>query len=405
MEHMLEPHRENISCAYCGDAPINHKLFYYASLISIALDNHTIKVTKHAPKFLVNIVDAFLVFFFETSLFFGWAKLSDDIDKAVTFRSRVIWEEGRRRGLEMKQVIFFGRALDQYRTRINGKIFYFDSLPIPSKLLNLNQNWDDKFILKKEFEKSNIPTPKCFQFGAFYPQDLEQIFNKFEKPVIVKPRIGSRGRHTVTNIHDLEHFKKGVEVAKGLCAYLIVEEHLEGHICRATFVNGELVGFYRATPTHVIGDGKRTVRELIMERDMNRPDRVEKILVNVELENYIARSGFGLEDILPNGLRLLLSHRAGRLFGGITREMLSELHPSFVPILTKAAQLVGLPVIGFDCIVPDPTKDAHSQKWGIIECNTLPFIDLHYYALQGKPMNIAGKIWDLWQLPTINVPQ
>jgi len=76
--------------------------------------------------------------------------------------------------------------------------------------------------------------------------------------------------------------------------------------------------------------------------------------------------------------------------------MLDDLHPSFIPILKQAAKIVDLSVVGFDCIIPDPTKDANSQRWGIIECNTLPFIDLHYYALEGKPKNIAGMIWDMW---------
>ena len=77
--------------------------------------------------------------------------------------------------------------------------------------------------------------------------------------------------------------------------------------------------------------------------------------------------------------------------------MIDGLHPSFIPIFERAAQAVDLAVVGFDSIIPDPTKPAETQKWGIIECNTLPFIDLHYDALEGKPRNIAGMIWDLWR--------
>ena len=77
--------------------------------------------------------------------------------------------------------------------------------------------------------------------------------------------------------------------------------------------------------------------------------------------------------------------------------MVNELHPSFIPIFKKAYDVVGLSVVGFDAIIPDPTKPANSQRWGIIECNSLPFIDLHYYALEGKPKNIAGMIWDMWK--------
>lgn len=391
-----EPQRKKISCIYCGDAPINHQLFYFSSLISTTMDSHILKVTKHAPDFLKDFVDWLFFVFFEFFLFCGWAKLSDDIDKAKTFRSRIIWEEAKRRGIEMKQIILFGRPVDHYRTKLNGKIIYFNSLPIPQELLVLSKNWDDKFLLKEEFSKHNIPIPTYVQFPIFFRQNIEKIFSKFKTPIIVKPRTGSRGRHTVTNIQTLEQFKKGIEVAKQICSYLVAEEHLYGDVCRATFVNGKLMGFYRGGAPFVIGDGVKTVSELIVEKDLHRPERVQKVLVNDEMKNFVLRSGFKMDDVLPENLKLILTYRTGRLYGGVTHEMWDELHPSFVPILEKAAKIVDLPVVGFDCIVPDPTTDAGAQRWGIIECNTLPFIDLHYYALFGKPKNIAGAIWDMW---------
>ncbi|MBP9711752.1 MAG: hypothetical protein KBD55_01840 [Candidatus Pacebacteria bacterium] len=393
----IEPKREKSSCDYCGDAPINHGLFYFTSLISMLVDNHVIKVTKNVPEYFKNLVDRFIYFTFDVFVFFKMAVLSDDISKTNTFRSRVVWEEARRRGIDMKQLVLFGKPIDQYRTKLGKHYAYFNSLPIPPKLLNMKQNWDDKFILKNELIKNDIPIPKYVQFPTFYHESLDKIFAKLEKPIIVKPRIGSRGRHTVTNIRTLGQFENGVKIAGKICSYLVAEEHIEGDVCRATLIKGKLMGFYRGASPFVIGDGVKSVRELINDKDANRPDRVEKVLVNDELINYIKRLGYEMESVVPSGLRLGLSHRTGRLFGGETKEMLDELHPSFIPILEKAAGVVELAVAGFDCIVPDPTKDANSQKWGIIECNTLPFIDLHYYALYGKPKNIAGAVWDIWE--------
>ena len=396
MDKLPEPHREKSPCIYCGDAYVNHTLHYFLSLFSVAFDNHIGKTVKHAPNFMREFVDWLLLAFFEILLWLRLAKLSDDINLAKTFRSRVIWEEAKRRGITMRQFIMFGRPIDQYRTRLNGRLFYFDSLPIPSKLQAMRKNWDDKFLLKKELSKKNIPVPEYHTFLSFWPQDLEKIFSKFKKPIIVKPRVGSRGRHTVTNIYTMEQFRAGIDVAKQVSPHISVEEHLMGDVCRATFVSGKLMGFYRGVVPFVFGDGVSTVRQLILEKDAHRHERVEKILINKEMEDYISRLGFGLNDVLPTGVRLSLSYRTGRLFGGTTKEMLDELHPSFGPILTEAARMVALPVIGFDCIVPEPTEDAFTQRWGIIECNTLPFIDLHYYALEGHPKNIAGAIWDLW---------
>ncbi|MCE9549154.1 hypothetical protein K8Q98_02025 [Candidatus Nomurabacteria bacterium] len=396
METFSEPHSQKSSCPYCGDAPINHKLFYFASLFSTKIDSHIVKVTKHAPNFLRDFVDFLLVIFFKILLFFRIVKLSDDINKAKTFRSRVVWEEARKRGIDMKQLMMLGSPMDEYVATINGNPFYFNSLPIPTNLLVMKRNWDDKFILKEELSKKNIPVPSYLQFSAILSGNVENIFYKLQKPVIIKPQMGSRGRHTMTNIHTLEQFQEGVNIAKQICGYLVAEEHLHGDVCRATFVNGELMGFYKGSAPHVIGDGVKTIQELVLEKDAKRPERVEKVSLNKEIQEHINRSGFKVNDVLPYGLRLQLTHRTGRLFGGVTKEMLDELHPSFLPILREAAQIVDLPVIGFDCVVPDPTKEQNTQRWGIIECNTLPFIDLHYYALEGKPKNIAGKIWDLW---------
>ncbi len=395
---MIEPQLKKISCPYCGDASINHTLSYWKGLVSIPLDNYTQRIIKHAPRFIEELADFVPVFLFKILLFFGLASLSGDVDKANNFRSRIIWEEAKRRGIKMEQLIFFGKPLDYYRALLNGRVVYFESIPIPSPFLGMKKNWDDKVALKQELRKKNIPVPFYLPLPFFHLPKVENIFSKFTKPVIIKPRIGSRGRHTLTNICTLSHFITGINIAKQICPFLVVEEHLWGDVCRATLVGGLLAGFQKASAPSVVGDGRKTIRQLILEKDNQRPDRVGVVHTSEELHNYLSRSGFSIEDVLPSGVFLPLSHRMGRLWGGKTKEMIDDgLHPSFIPILEKAAKITGLVVLGFDCIVPDPTKDANSQKWGIIECNTLPFIDLHYYTLEGKPRNIAGMIWDLWK--------
>lgn len=395
-----EPTIKKISCSYCGDAPIHHLFSYIGGLIFISVDNHVVNVASRAPKFLRSFVDWLHIFLFKTLAFLKLVRFSSDIERANTFRSRVIWEEAERRGIKMEQVILFGKPLDFYRATLNEpkrQKIYFESLPIPPNFLYMRKNWDDKFILKEELHKHDIPVPLSLPVSIFFEQNLEQIFEKFKKPVIVKPKVGSRGRHTITNINTMQEFFEGVGIVKQICPYVVVEEHLSGYVCRATLVDGVLAGFYRGHAPFVVGDGKKNMRELIEEKDKNRQERVERVQVGEELHRHIARSGFKIDDVVPEGIAVSLTHRVGRLFGGTTKEMLDELHPSFTPIFERAVKMLGLGVAGFDAIIPDPTKPADSQRWGIIECNTLPFIDLHYYALEGKPKNIAGMIWDFWK--------
>ncbi|OGI98232.1 hypothetical protein A3H53_03775 [Candidatus Nomurabacteria bacterium RIFCSPLOWO2_02_FULL_40_10] len=400
-----EPTVKKSSCSYCGNAPVNHTLSFLESMVFVTLDNHAKKFLKYVPLFVTNFVDLVPEFLYRTLVFCRLAEFSGDMERAGSFRSKIIWEEARRRGIKMEQVIFLGKPLDQYRAMLEigekRQFFYFESIPIQPEFLDMSKNWDDKMIMKREFEKHGIPIPAYSEFSIFsflsFKKNLENIFSKFKKPIIVKPRVGSRGRHTIININNLEQFREGIDVAGQICSHLIVEEHLEGSVCRATLVDGRLAGFYKGTAPTLEGDGRKTIQELIEELDKKRASRVEPIRISKELHEHISRAGFSVSDILPAGETLVLSHRMGRFFGGKTIEMIDSLHPSFIPVFEKVAKVTGLSVVGFDAIIKDPAKPANTQRWGIIECNTLPFIDLHYYALEGKPKNIAGMIWDLWE--------
>lgn len=397
----MEEHQKYLNksaCAYCGDAHVNHVFLYLTGLISSITDPLLSWLGHRTPKFLTNTAEGILHLMLQVMLLLGFAKFSNDIEKAASLRSKIVWEEALRKGIKPEQLIIFGKPSEHMRAKINGKYFYYDSLPIPIKFTDsLNTDWDDKFILKKRLENVGVPVPRFAEIPIFSKNKVKMLFDQFEKPLIVKPALGSRGRHTTTNINDFQSFQKAIKVGRMISPFLVMEEHLYGYVCRATFVDGKFAGFYRAEPPIVIGDGKKNIRELILERDATRPDRVSKIEMTQEIAEHMRRQGYDLNHILSDGKKIALTHRTGRLFGGRTREMWNELHPSFIPILEKAAKMTKLPILGFDCIVPDPEKDESSQRWGIIECNTLPYIDLHYFALEGKPQNIAGMVWDLWK--------
>jgi cyanophycin synthetase len=104
-----------------------------------------------------------------------------------------------------------------------------------------------------------------------------------------------------------------------------------------------------------------------------------------------------LESVIPKDTIVHLLAKTGRLYGGYTKEMIPEVHPKMHSIFKKAGEIVSVPVAGFDLIIEDPKADPDTQNWGIIECNSLPFIALHYFALEGEPVNVATFIWDLWK--------
>lgn len=384
-------------CAACGSSQINHPLMYILSVMEETIGNFENRFFSFArnPK-SQKITQVTEKLFFNTLATIGLVNFSNDIEKAVTGRSKLIWQEARKRGIEMRQAIAFGKPLEFYRAKINGKMLYYQSLPIPSHLHQSGYHWlDDKFKLFEVLSKGRIPVPKTEKIYNW--QEALEAFETMKKPIIVKPKHGSLGRHTTTNINTKEELKKAFDLVKVISVSMVMQEHLFGSVCRATVINNELVAFFRADPPRIIGNGIKSIQKLIEEKNSSRPERISEISINNDLIDFIGRQGYLLDSIPENGITINLSAKTGRFYGGYTREMLPEVHPKMYEIFKKAGELVEAPVVGFDLIIEDPTKDPETQKWGVIECNSMPFIDLHYFALEGKPVDLAGRIWDLWK--------
>ncbi|MFA6257561.1 MAG: hypothetical protein WC671_00940 [Candidatus Paceibacterota bacterium] len=394
MKKEIKEKKEN--CDACGTSQVNHKLMFSLRL----MDEIMGKVAYIYKPFSFIGNNLKLINLFEKSIFnllhfLYIVKYNSDIEKTTNGRSKLVWQEAKSRGIDMKQILFFNKPIDYFRAKINNKIVFFNSLPIPPWMPHDGYSWvDDKFVFAEKFQAAGIPSLKTKKI--IFLKDAISAFNNFQKPIIIKPQLGSLGRHTTTNINTIEELKKAFKLAKQITPVMVAQEHLFGSVYRATVVNNVLVGFFRADPPFILGDGIKSVKELISEKNKNRNEKVSNILISKELINFLGRQNLTIDSVLPVDVKVNLLAKTGRFYGGYTKEMLKEIHPKFYSIFKKANELISMPVAGFDLIIEDPTKDPDTQRWGIIECNSLPFIDLHFFPLEGEPVNIAKYIWDLW---------
>ncbi|MCX6756142.1 MAG: hypothetical protein NTX85_02290 [Candidatus Nomurabacteria bacterium] len=386
-----------IKCSACGTSDVSHRLLLTTGILEETigrLGRYSLKV------FAVN--ESHPLFKYSERIISSLARIlkiisySSDKEKAITGRSRLIWDEAEERGIKMEQVLVFGKPIESYRALIDGKYFNFESLPVPLHLPRSGYLWvDNKFILSEKLIAEGIPAPKTKE-AMTYGSAL-RAFNSLSKPVIIKPRSGSRGRHTTTNINTEKELRDALSLAHVIAPVVVVEEHLFGSVYRATVVDGKLVGFFRADPPSVTGDGTHTVQELIDIKNKSRHELLSDIKVNDDVLAFLERQNLNLDSVIEKDRVVNLSAKTGRFYGGYTREMLPEVHPKMHSYFERAGKLVDIPVAGFDLIIDDPTKDPDEQRWGIIECNSMPFIDLHYFSLEGEHINIAKNVWDLWR--------
>jgi D-alanine-D-alanine ligase-like ATP-grasp enzyme len=324
----------------------------------------------------------------------GIVRFDSDISRITSERGHVLATEAVSRGWGVKVMQVFGRQADAYEmTSPSGEKIFFSSLPRLERNADIVAGWiDDKALLKERLSANHVHVSRGKSFSRW--EDAEAYFHTVEKPIIVKPRLGSRGRHTTTKVMEVSDFKRAFEIAKQLGRHVVVEEHLIGSVYRATIIDGELAGVLAGDPPRITGDGIHTIRELIEMKNKNRHARVGEVLLTEQLRTFLKRQRYTLESVLREGEIIDLSEKIGLSYGGKSREVTPEVHPKLRAELEHAGHIVNDPLLGFDFITTDVSVDPDTIKWGIIECNTVPFINLHHDPLEGVPVNVAGKVMD-----------
>ncbi len=319
-------------------------------------------------------------------------------DKKNGGRARIFWEEAKRRGVHLIEFRPFGRSVEFFVARYGKTLYAYTGLPRPYNLPQTGLDWmDNKGLMRDKFTKAGLPVAHGGVCAS--RKCLREQFDRLEKPVIVKPSTGSRSRHTTIHISNLEQLDDAIRVGKQLSPWLVVEEELEGMVHRVTLIGGKMIGVLRREPPHVIGDGSSTVRELF-DRENQNPRRdgkvFHKLVAGLEAEDELKLQGLTWHSVPKNKQMVLLHQKISRSNGASNTDVTDLVHPDNKKLFEKVAQVVDDQLIGVDFIISDIGSPWHEQlKCGVIECNSLPFIDLHHYPLDGKPRDAAGALMDL----------
>jgi D-alanine-D-alanine ligase-like ATP-grasp enzyme len=382
-------------CIDCGGAQVNHKVVYTSILLGTLIEPWTNYLSKRIPESSFDWLGPIIV---KTLTFLKLGKITFEPKSDNTGRTRVLWDEAIKRGIKMYEFHLFGIGHDIFVSEYNGEKRFFDVLPRPKKYNPIGLEWmDNKSKMKKHFQKASIKVAKggvtCFTKKAL------KIFNSLDKPVITKPNLGSRSRHTTTHISSANEFITAFKKARQLSPWVMIEEELSGYVFRGTLIGGKLIAVLRREPAYVIGDGIHDIKELI-EIENRNPKRDNKIFHKLKLDDEAEKElkhwGHDQGTVPKKDELVTLGQKTSRSVGGGTTDMTDVVHPDNKIMLEKVAEVLDDPLIGVDFIMNDVAISWHDQpKCGIIECNSAPFIDLHHFPLVGKSHNVASALWDI----------
>ncbi len=178
----------------------------------------------------------------------------------------------------------------------------------------------------------------------------------------------------------------------GHAAY--VEEVLPGSCYRALVVNDYICSLVERIPANVVGDGRRTIQELVRVTNQRYPDRVPLHLGKLERET-LTRQGLGPTSIPSRGTQVFLRFDATNGTGFQALEAGTSVDESYQQVIVRALNAVGLHDGGVDMIIPN-IYQPYAQKPGqfaFLGIHATPQYGMHERVLlQQTPQDIAGRV-------------
>ncbi|HQR53692.1 MAG TPA: cyanophycin synthetase, partial [Burkholderiales bacterium] len=254
----------------------------------------------------------------------------------------------------------------------------------------------DKELTKKLLAAAGVPVPAGRP--VVDAEDAWRAASEIGGPVVVKPRDGNQGKGVAVAVEGRDAVMAAYEVAASVRDDVLVERSLTGNDFRLLVVGRSLVAAARRDPPQVIGDGVRSVRELVelVNRDPRRSEghatSLTKICFDETALARLAQDGYTADSVPPKGQRIILRNNANLSTGGTATDVTDDVHPEVAARAVAAAQMVGLDICGVDVVCDNVRRPLEQQGGGIVEVNAAPGLRMHLNPSFGKARAVGEAI-------------
>jgi D-alanine-D-alanine ligase-like ATP-grasp enzyme len=388
-------------CEECGEAPVPHRLEKFSQTLDDMLFRadptkgfFNFFETKITENIIRLIPIGLVVGLLDGLVSFHVVKKSTAARKGDNTRTLALYEGAAEKNVQLAQYFFFGVPLGFVAEKMDGskRRVVFTVIPRPHNFISPSLAWmDDKGILKKKMAAGNIPHADGGTARTF--KEALAIFRRLNASVIIKPHRGSRGRHTTLDIRTEEELKRAYDIGMQITTAVIVEKYLHGTVHRVTLVGGEPVAIARREYPHVIGDGVHTVDELIEIENQNplRHGVHFRLLDKAHrAPEALRKQNLTLTSVPEKGRMVIINDKNSRLHGTVTEDVTDTV------LFKRFGVLLGDPIVGVDFMIDDMQRPWTEQPdAGVLECNAMPFIDVHHQVISGRTINVAAHLWDV----------
>ena len=261
---------------------------------------------------------------------------------------------------------------------------------------------ENKQVTKKILREAGIRVPDGCAFTsepemrASWPEWKDRAFvikpntTNFGKGVAMFPAGASK-----------EAFVHAVKNAFAMDKQVLLELLISGKEYRFLVIGDFVRAVLHRVPANIVGDGTRSIRELVAEKNRN-PLRqegyispLEKIALGAEEAAFLAGRSMDFDTVPPKGETVFLRENSNISTGGDSIDSTDTVHAGYKDLAFAAASAVGARICGVDLIAGDITTQPDDTNYAIIELNFNPALHIHDFPHQGQNRKTGGHVLNL----------
>jgi cyanophycin synthetase len=211
-------------------------------------------------------------------------------------------------------------------------------------------------------------------------EEAETAAARLGFPVVVKPENLEQGVGVSADLRNTVAVKRAFDIARQHSKLILVERHCPGFTHRISVFNHKVVRVSKRIAGGVIGDGRSTIRELLLAEQKNihsahlkRRLGADLLVLDEEAMDLLSQDQLKPEDILEKGRYVRLRRRDNINAGGRNELVpIERVHPDNLELSITVAKLFGLDFAGIDLIIEDISRSWRGTPSIICEVNSMP---------------------------------
>ena len=254
----------------------------------------------------------------------------------------------------------------------------------------------DKQLTKQLLHEAGVPVPQGETVSTI--DDALRVAHKLGAPVTVKPLDANQGKGVTVDCRTDAEVEQAYAFARRHGKRIIVERFVEGMDYRVLVAGGKVAAASCRRPAQVVGDGSRSIRELV-EIENRNPARGEghaniltRIALDAHAEDLLRKQGYAPDAVPQAGATVYLRGNANLSTGGTAEDVTDLLPESTRRLCVRAAAKIGLDVAGIDIVCRDIAQPLAEQGGAVIEVNAAPGIRMHQYPSSGEARDAGESI-------------